>query len=213
MGALPKTSHHVLKYALNWSIEGLINEYAEPCQVLIGGKVDSVPALSECEAVTLDGQVYEAFQTSGGLAYMAERYAGKINALNYKTLRYPGHCQRMRFLMQDLGLNADRPTLAKLLKRSLPKNTDDKVLLYVTVRSRVGEVLRERTHFQTFYPQTIGEQTWSAIQVTTAASLCAVVEQVLLQPEAYSGWIEHHCFDYLALMTGSFGRYLAPDQA
>jgi saccharopine dehydrogenase-like NADP-dependent oxidoreductase len=75
------------------------------CLLLDGGVLRETPALEECEAFALDGVAYEAFNTSGGLGSLSELYSGKIQSLNYKTMRYPGHCKKIRFLMNELLLS------------------------------------------------------------------------------------------------------------
>ena len=62
--------------------------------------------------------LYEAFNTSGGLGTLADTYAGNVRTMNYKTLRYPGHCEKIHLLMNDLKLNEDRETLKRILERA-----------------------------------------------------------------------------------------------
>ena len=40
VGALPQHPNNVLKYSLTWSTEGLINEYGNPCQAIVDGRID-----------------------------------------------------------------------------------------------------------------------------------------------------------------------------
>lgn len=110
VGALPQYPSNSLQYALTWSTDGLINEYGNPCQAIENGEEVMVAPLEGLEEVQIDGLSYEAFNTSGGLASLSNTYAGKVRHLNYKTLRYPGHCEKMRMLMNDLRLNEDRDT-------------------------------------------------------------------------------------------------------
>lgn len=116
-GALPQHPGTGLQYALTWSTEGLINEYDNPCLVIENGKATEVHPLTECEALQIDGKHYEAFHTSGGIGSLTETYAGKINTMNYKSIRYPSHCEKMRFLMQDLKLKDDRKNLKSILEK------------------------------------------------------------------------------------------------
>jgi len=58
----------------------------------------------------VDGLLYEAFNTSGGLGTWPIPMQGKVRTMNYKTLRYPGHCEKIHLLMKDLKLNEDRET-------------------------------------------------------------------------------------------------------
>ena len=107
VGALPRSPNNAAGYACNWSSAGSVNEYLNHCEQLRGGGV-SVPSLSDLETIVIDGAPYEAFTTSGGLGTMCETFAGRVDRLDYKTIRYPGHCQLMRFMLQELGLGRQR---------------------------------------------------------------------------------------------------------
>ena len=98
------------KYYLSWSSSGLVNEYIKPCDALFRGKPVKTLPLDGKENLVIDGVTYEAFNTSGGVATMCETYRDRIGELNYKTIRYPGHLDHMRFVVNDLGLG-DRPDL------------------------------------------------------------------------------------------------------
>jgi len=104
VGALPQYPANALNYNLTWSTDGVINEYIEPCEAVVEGKLSEVPALAEREEFSLDGVTYEAFNTSGGLGTLCETLAGRVRTLNYKTIRYPGHVAIMKALLNDLGL-------------------------------------------------------------------------------------------------------------
>ena len=91
VGALPVYPTNALKYNLTWSTDGLINEYCNPCEAIIDGALRETLALEEIEAFSLDGVAYEAFNTSGGLGTLCDTLAGRVENLNYKTVRYPGH--------------------------------------------------------------------------------------------------------------------------
>ena len=105
VGALAQSTSNSLKYAFTWSIDGLVNEYIHPCVVIQGGKKRSIDALGGMESITIDGDIYEAFYTSGGVGSMVDTYLGRVKSLDYKTMRYPGHCEKMAFLLEDLKLN------------------------------------------------------------------------------------------------------------
>ena len=75
-----------------------------------------MPALEEIEAFSLDGIDYEAFNTSGGLGTLCETLAGKVENLNYKTVRYPGHRDIVKMLVRDLRLGHRRDILKDVLE-------------------------------------------------------------------------------------------------
>src|SRR3954467_1185251 len=102
VGALPQFPTGELKYNLTWSTDGLINEYCNPCEAIHGGrKIDLLP-LEGLEHFSLDGVHYEAFNTSGGLGTLCDTLEGKVRELNYKTVRYVGHCEQMNLLVNEL---------------------------------------------------------------------------------------------------------------
>ena len=103
VGALPAFPTNALKYNLTWSVDGLINEYCHPCEAIHGGESISALPLEGLEHFSLDGVEYEAFNTSGGLGTLCETWAGQVRNLDYKTVRYPGHRDLMKFLLGDLG--------------------------------------------------------------------------------------------------------------
>ncbi len=90
VGALPQHPNNVLKYSLTWSTEGLINEYGNPCQAVSDGRLVEVAPLEGLEEIEIDGTLYEAFNTSGGLGSLAETHGARSESMNYKTIRYPG---------------------------------------------------------------------------------------------------------------------------
>lgn len=207
VGALPQRSNNALHYSLTWSTDGLINEYGNPCRGIEGGKMINLSPLEGLEIIEIDGCEYEAFNTSGGLGSLSDIYAGKIQSLNYKTLRYPGHCKKMRFLMNDLKLNEDRPTLKKILERVIPKTYQDLVLIYVTAEGIKNGELLEKSYFKKIYPQTICGLEWSAIQISTASGVCTVVDLVLNQKKAFQGLIYQENFKLNDVLTNRFGKY------
>jgi len=207
VGALPVNPSNVLKYSLTWSTDGLINEYGNLCYGIEEGKELALLPLEGYETIQIDGLLYEAFNTSGGLGTLADSYAGQVRTMNYKTLRYPGHCEKIHLLIKDLKLNDDRPTLKRILEHAVPKTLQDVVLIYAAVTGRREEGLFEENYVKKIYPQPIAGKLWSAIQVTTAAGLCTVVDLVLSQPQAYHGFVTQETFALQDILQNRFGRY------
>ncbi|HKZ73020.1 MAG TPA: saccharopine dehydrogenase C-terminal domain-containing protein [Steroidobacteraceae bacterium] len=210
VGALPQHPNNVLKYSLTWSTEGLINEYGNPCQAVADGRVLEVAPLEGLEEIEIDGTLYEAFNTSGGLGSLAETYGVRCESMNYKTIRYPGHCDQMRLLMNDLKLNHDRATLKRILENAVPQTLQDVVIVYAAVTGRQEGELREENYVNKIYPQVIAGRLWSAIQVTTAAGITAVVDLVLAAPERHHGFVPQEQFRLPEILKNRFGRYYAP---
>jgi saccharopine dehydrogenase-like NADP-dependent oxidoreductase len=189
VGALPVHPSNALKYSLTWSTDGLINEYGNVCYGIEAGEKVPLQPLEGYETIELDGLLYEAFNTSGGLGTLADSYAGKVRTMNYKTLRYPGHCDKIHLLMKDLKLNEDRDTLKRVLERAVPQTLQDVVLIYASVTGTNKDGFFEENYVKKVYPQCIKGKLWSAIQVTTASSVCCVVDLVLSHPGQYHGFI------------------------
>jgi saccharopine dehydrogenase-like NADP-dependent oxidoreductase len=207
VGALPQHPNNVLKYSLTWSTEGLINEYGNPCESIAhGAKVEAAP-LEGLEEIEIDGTLYEAFNTSGGLGSLGETFGPRCETMNYKTIRYPGHCAQMRLLMK---LNQDRATLKRILESAVPQTLQDVVIVYAAVSGLQDSELREENYVNKIYPQVIAGRLWSAIQVTTAAGVTAVVDLVLERRGHYQGFVAQEQFRLPEILDNRFGRYYAP---
>jgi saccharopine dehydrogenase-like NADP-dependent oxidoreductase len=209
VGALPQHPHNVLKYSLTWSTEGLINEYGNPCEAMADGRLVEIQPLEGLEEIEIDGTLYEAFNTSGGLGSLAQSCGARCESMDYKTIRYPGHCAQMRLLMNDLKLNQDRATLKRILENAVPQTLQDVVIVYAAVTGMQNGELREENYVSKIYPQMIAGRLWSAIQVTTASGLCAVLDLVLATPERYHGLITQESFRLPDILTNRFGIHLA----
>ncbi|WP_235535920.1 saccharopine dehydrogenase C-terminal domain-containing protein [Nocardioides sp. Root190] len=183
VGALPQNPTGLLGYAFNWSAEGVVNEYLNDCEVLRSGRRQMVPAMEEKERVVIGGIELEAALTSGGLGTMCQTYEGRVQRLDYKTLRYPGHFDQMHFLFDELGLRECREEVGRILVKAKPPVNDDIVYLHAAVEGvKDGQPFREN-HVRGYLPITLpdGEghdRSWRAISWTTASSAVAVVELV-----------------------------------
>jgi len=178
VGALPQNPTGLLGYAFNWSAEGVVNEYLNDCEVLRSRHRQMVPAMSETERVRIGGVELEAALTSGGLGTMCETYEGRVQRLDYKTMRYPGHFEQMHFLFEELGLRDRHELAGELLVAAKPPVNDDIVYLHAAVEGvKEGQPFREN-YVRGYKPIEIGGRMWRAISWTTAASIVAVVELV-----------------------------------
>jgi lysine 6-dehydrogenase len=104
VGGLPLQPQNPLRYMLVFSIHGLINEYIEPAVIIQDSQITTVPSMTATEDLEFPAPFgkLEAFYTSGGTSTLPHTYLGKIQNLNYKTIRYPGHCQLFKSMI-DLG--------------------------------------------------------------------------------------------------------------
>lgn len=209
VGALPQHPNNVLKYSLTWSTEGLINEYGNPCEAIVDGRRIEAAPLEGLEEIEIDGTLYEAFNTSGGLGSLAETYGSRSQSMDYKTMRYPGHCEQMRLLMNDLKLNHDRGTLKRILENAVPQTLQDVVVIYVAVTGKQDGELREENYVNKVYPQVIAGRLWSAIQATTAAGITAVVDLVVNGGGRHSGFVRQEDFRLQDVLQNRFGKHYA----
>jgi saccharopine dehydrogenase-like NADP-dependent oxidoreductase len=208
-GALPRSPNNALGYACNWSPAGIVNEYLNDCEQLRGGEPLSVPPLSDLETIVIDGARYEAFTTSGGLGTMCETFAGRVDRLDYKTIRYPGHCKLMRFVLLELGLGRQREEAVRLLADAYPPVRDDLVIVYAAAEGN-SEGRRAREEFVRVYrPRIVAGATRTAIAWTTAAGAVGMVELLAEGSLPDSGFICQEDVSLDAFLATSAGQLLA----
>jgi len=207
VGALPKYPSNALKYNLTWSTDGLINEYCNPCEAIVDGELSQVPPLEELEHFSLDGISYEAFNTSGGLGTLCETLAGKVTNLNYRSVRYPGHRDIMKMLLQDLRLRDRQHILKEIFETALPLTYQDVVLVFVNVSGTKDGQFVQESYANKIYSQTINGKLWSAIQVTTAAGICAVLDLLAEGKLPQQGFVRQEDVAFEDFINNRFGRY------
>jgi len=209
VGALPVYPTNALKYNLTWSTDGLINEYCNPCESIRDGARGEVPALEELEAFSLDGITYEAFNTSGGLGTLCDTLEGKVENLNYKTVRYPGHRDIVKMLVRDLRLGLRRDIMKDVLETAIPITYQDVVLIFVTVSGWMEGRLTQESYAKKIYAQTIGTRLMSAIQITTAAGICAMCDLLVDSKLPQKGFVRQEEANLADFLSNRFGRHYA----
>jgi saccharopine dehydrogenase-like NADP-dependent oxidoreductase len=209
VGALPQYPSNALNYNLTWSTDGVINEYCEPCEAIVNGVRREVPPLEEREEFSLDGVTYEAFNTSGGLGTLCDSLEGKVRTLNYRTIRYPGHAAIMRALLNDLRLRDRRHVLKDILEHAVPTTLQDVVIIFVTVSGRNKGQLVQETYANKIYSRDVGGRTLSAIQITTAAAICTVLDQLVAGQLPQSGFVHQEDIQLKAFLANRFGQVFA----
>ena len=211
VGALPTYPSNALKYNLTWSTDGLINEYCNPCEAIVDGKLREVSPLEEMEHFSLDGIDYEAFNTSGGLGTLCETLAGKVRNLNYKTVRYPGHRDIIKMLVRDLqlGMQERRHILKDVLETAIPITRQDVVLVFASVCGMREGHLEQETYARKIYSRHVNGELLSAIQLTTAAGICAMVDMVVQGSLGGKGLIRQEQVRLDEFLSNRFGSYYA----
>jgi saccharopine dehydrogenase-like NADP-dependent oxidoreductase len=214
VGALPKFPSNALNYNLTWSTDGVINEYCEPCEAIVNGQLRETQPLEELEEFSLDGVLYEAFNTSGGLGTLCETLAGKVRNLNYRTIRYPGHAAIMKALLNDLRLRDRRPLLKDILENAVPITLQDVVIVFVTVSGLRNGQLMQETYANKVYAAPLGGRVRSAIQITTAGGICAVLDMLASGKLPQKGLIKQEEIGLEAFLANRFGKvYAMPSSA
>jgi lysine 6-dehydrogenase len=195
VGGLPQEPRPPLGYQIVFSVEGLLNEYVERARVLRDGQLVEVESMTELETLDFPAPYgrMEAFQTSGGTSTLPETFRGRVRELDYKTIRYPGNCERFRLLM-DLGLTgsaevdlggvrvAPRRLLGELLARRLPADEPDLVFVRLEFRGTMPRDDAPRLLRYDIIDRFDGRTGLSAMQRTTSFP-ASVVAQMMARGE------------------------------
>jgi saccharopine dehydrogenase-like NADP-dependent oxidoreductase len=211
VGALPIFPTNQMKYNLTWSTDGLINEYGNPCEAVVDGKMIETLPLEGLEHFSLDGVDYEAFNTSGGVGTLCETLAGTVRNLNYKTVRYRGHRDLIWFLMNELRLNDRRAVLKDILENAVPMTPQDVVLIFITATGtgKKNGRLTQITDARKIYHASVHGEPWSAIQITTAAGICAALDLHATHHRFDRGFARQEEIQLDDFLANRFGRYYA----
>ncbi len=188
VGGLPQQPKTLLEYQLIFSVEGLINEYIEVARVIRDGKISEVDSMTELESLAFEGfPPLEAFQTSGGTSTLPDTFLGKIKNLDYKTIRYTGHCEKFKTMI-DLGLCSSeeimvdyvkinpRKVLANLLTTYLPADEPDYVLVRVDF---VGKINGETKNLRFDIIDKQDETTSLSAMMRTTAFPASIIAQMM----------------------------------
>lgn len=207
VGALAKYPTNAIRYNLTWSTAGLVNEYIHPCNALIDGEMVKIPALDGYETFILDGVEYEAFNTSGGLGTLAETLKGKAKSLTYKSIRYPGHHEIMKTLLQGLKLRERPDLLIEILENAIPATKQDAVLVFVNATGYQKGRLMKETYVTKVYARDVNGKHLTAIQVTTASSVCAMIDMVREGVLPQKGFVKQEDVSLDTFKENRFGIY------
>ena len=209
VGALPQHPTGMLGYAFNWSPEGVVNEYLNDCEVIEEGMHKSVSAMEWLETVYIDGVRLEAFTTSGGLGTMCDTYAGRVENLDYKTLRYPGHAALMNFFFHELLMREDRGAAGRVLTHAKPPVDDDVVYVHAAAEGWAARRLGRREFVRAYYPIEIRGRLRTAIAWTTAASAAAVIEMAQSGALPQQGFLRQESVPLESFLATRYGRLYA----
>lgn len=207
VGTLTEQPASVLDYPISRSLDESFNEYTQSYFAVQDGQKIFLKPLEDLESLIIDNVPYEAFNASGDMGQLIALLQDKVNTLNYKVLRYPGYCQKMKVLLEDFKVKDSKAVFKTILEHTAAKEQRDKVVLYVSIRGNKQQRTIEQIYIKHIYPQVIANIKWSALQIATAASLCALVEQILNQPKPLTGFITPEKIASNALFNNQFGHY------
>jgi len=197
VGGLPQNPKPPLNYTLVFSVHGLLNEYKEPAVVIRNGKVKKVESLTEVEEIDFPPiGVLEAFQTSGGTSTLIQTYKDTVTELDYKTIRYKGHCAKIKALF-DVGMCSEDPVevgpctvtprnvLSKVLERTLSHQDKDMVLVRVFAKGETEKTYEAIDYYDENLKMTAMART-TAFPTSVIAQMMAnntITERGALPPE------------------------------
>src|SRR6266540_4076529 len=163
VGALPQHPTGLLGYAFNWSPEGVVNEYLNDAEVIEEGERKFVSSMEWKETIHVNGNALEAFTTSGGLGTMCETFHGRVDNLDYKTIRYPGHMDLMNFFFHELLMRQRRDLAGEILTNAKPPVDEDVVYVHVACEGTIGGRMRRLEFVRAYYPREIAGMRSTAI--------------------------------------------------
>lgn len=188
VGGLPQDPVPPLDYQLVFSVEGLINEYIEVARVIRDGEIKTVESMTEIESLSFEGfPPLEAFQTSGGTSTLPDTFLGRIRELDYKTIRYAGHCDKFKAMI-DFGLCSSdaitvdgaevkpRRVFGELLQKHLPADGPDYVLVRLDF---VGKAKGESKSLRYDIVDKLDEQTGLSAMMRTTAFPASIIAQMM----------------------------------
>ncbi len=200
VGALPLYSANRMSYYLSWNTAGLLNEYVNMCDAIVNRIQIKVKPLEAVEKIVIDGIEYEAFNTSGGVGTLTDTFWLKIDELDYKTIRYPGHVDYLRFMFEDLGLKNNMELANNIFNQNVPTTTDDVVIFFVKATGYNNGNLTEKNWVCKIY----GKDGMTAIERATASGVAEVL-CMLKDKKLKSGFVKQEDIPFDDFINGKFG--------
>lgn len=206
-GGLPQHPKPPFNYKLVFSLEGLVGEYTDETIVLRDGEVQAIDTMIELETIHVEGLgEMEAFTTSGGTSTSPYTLKGKLRNYEYKTVRYPGHCEKMK-LFKDHGFWSLEPILvhgSEIVPRDLfcqlmephlldPDDRDLVIARATALGTRQGKKVQLQAEILDYHDEETG---FSAMERLTGFSSAIVAAEI------GNGRIPPGCHPYEKAMTG-----------
>lgn len=205
VGALTRVVKDPHFYGFTWSPIGVATEYLKSTEAIRNYEKVQIPALSGTTQMIIDGVRYEDDFTSGGAADLPDFFSGLTRSLDYKTIRYPGHFDWVRSLIQNIPSSDPRPeySLLEKMKEQIPMVEDDLIVLYAAVEGFDPQgVLQIKEKSMIIHPRQVGSYKLKAIQITTAAPMLECARMLL--DGGYRGPVFQSAIDPDEFMKGPF---------
>jgi saccharopine dehydrogenase-like NADP-dependent oxidoreductase len=187
----------------------VVNEYLNDCEVIEGGVHKWVSAMEWLETIYVHGIELEAFTTSGGLGTMCETMLGKVDNLDYKTMRYPGHMRLMNFFFHELLMRDRRGEAGQILTNAKPPVDEDVVYVHVASEGAIGGKLLRKEFVRAYYPIEVGGRRNTAIAWTTSASVVSVISMVSEGKLPQQGFIRQEEIPFAEYLQTGTGKLFA----
>jgi len=140
---------------------------------------------------------------------MVETFKGKVESLDYKSIRYPGHLAGIRLLLEDLRFRHSPDELVKRIRFALPPDDEDRVLMHVSAQGEIGGRLQTRVLVAQYDPLKIGGKARPAILWTTAASIASVIEMASRGTLPSRGLVKQEDIPLPAFLSTTHGKLFA----
>ncbi len=209
VGFLPLYPSNRLKYNVTWNVDGLFGEYTGACEAVRNGVLATLEPMEGIESFSLDGEEYEAFNTAGGLGTLCDSFVGKARNVTFKTIRYPGHLEMIRFLMDDLGMRRRRDLFKTVLENGIPVTEQDVVMIFVTVTGMRQGRLTEENYVKKIYNGDVMNRKKSAIQTASAAAVCAMLDLLREGKLPQRGFVRQEDIALSDFLANRFGACFA----
>lgn len=207
VGTLLQNPVNYLDYSSDCSIDRIINQYTNRCTVIREGALQTVEPMEDQEISKINNMVFEGFNVSGCMGGLPEVLENAIQELDYKSLHFKGHCERMKFLLQDLNLKNNMPLLRAILCQAATDSQVDQVLIEISANGMSNGKILEQRYNKILLPTSINHMEISATQASTAAGLCAVFDHVMRQPQEFHGLIVQETFSATTVLANRFAAY------
>ena len=179
-GVLPQNRNLPFGYKIAFSLEGLIGEYEDAVHEIQGGEVIEREALDPIDPIYVEGiGALEAFPTSGGAGTSVDLYPGILQEYAYRTLRYPGHAQSMKWL-RDVGMWSTEPipgsdltplqVFAGQMEAALSLPDEREIAITLAEAEGVRDGVQMKVRATVIHPQNLGD-TFTAMEWLTGIGI------------------------------------------